>query len=314
MASIARWRPSNGSGSDQTIESRSGEGLYELLQRGARAAAPEGDAALGAFELWRSDAASQVSVQAQFAMQRGRRVLDTITARVKSAGLDVPAAIDVASEALEDFGSTRYTSLEGFIPNALQRSFEFTVYFGSLFPLFATNLFTLPRMAKEAASGLADLLDILGVAHRPAPNGLSLPRGQLRTRPRLSDQVRLVEMAVERGYQPALYAAALPVHQSTRVAIETYRYAAVERARVDCVLSRGLAPGRSCTVDDADDVELFLLRHFGIECSVGNWHVESAAIARRRLALHEPAPRLRKVLSRPRQYGHLTVLDGGAAH
>ena len=313
MASIARWRPAPGRGGGAIIESRNGEGLYELLQRGARAAAPKGDAALGPFELSRSDTVQQVSVQAHFALRGGRRVLDMMTARVKAAGLDVPAAMDVASEALEDFGSTDYTSLEGFVPDALQRSFEFTVCFGSVFPLLATNLITLPRVTKQAAGGLSRLLDMLGVSHRPTEHGLEVPRRQLRRRPRLSDQVRLMEAAVERGYQPALYSAALPVFQSTRVAIETYGSNARERARVDCVLSRGLSPRRSCTVEDADDIELFLLRHFGIECSVGSWRVHGAQRPRAASGLYEPAPRLRKVLAAPRRYGHLQVLDGGAS-
>jgi len=312
MASIARWRPTPGRGSGAIIESRNGEGLYELLQRGARVAAPKGDAALGPFELWRSDPTQQVSVQAHFALRDGRRVLDMVTARVKAAGLDVPAAIDVASEALEDFGSTRYTSIEGFVPEALHRSFEFTVCFGSVFPLLATNFVSLPRMTRHAASGLSDLLDILGVAHRQVKNGLHVPRLQLRTRPRFSDQLRLVEAAVERGYQPALYSAALPVFQSTRVAIESYVHADTERARVDCVLSRGLTPRRTCNVEDADDIELFLLRHFGIECSVGAWRVRGP-MQPKSAGTYEPAPRVRKVLAQPRRYGHLQVLDGGAS-
>jgi hypothetical protein len=220
--------------------------------------------------------------------------------------------VDVASEALEDFGSTHYTSLDGFIPDALQRSFEFTVCFGSVFPLLATNLVTLPRMTKKAATGVSQLLEILGVSHRPVEHGLKVPRLQLRPRPRFSDQVRLMEIAVEHGYQPALYSAALPVVQSTRVVIEPYGQGPSARARVDCALSRGLSPRRSCTVEDADDIELFLLRHFGIECSTGRWRVLGPASARGR-ADFQPAPRLRKVLSPPRRYGHLQVLDGGAS-
>jgi hypothetical protein len=313
MASIVRWRPANGRGGGAIIESRNGEGLYELLQRGARAAAPKGDAALGPFELWRSDASLYVGVQAHFAMRNGRRVLDMITARVKTAGLDIPAAIDVACEALEDFGSTRYTSLEGSIPNALQRAFEFTVSFGSAFPLFATNQIALPRMTRAVASGVAELLKVLGVSHRGTQDGLYVPKFELRARPELADQMRLVELAVERGYQPVVYSAALPVFQSTRVQIESYLHAALERARVDCVLSRGLSPRRSCTVEDADDIELFLLRHFGIECSVGCWRVQSAASGVRS-PRPEPATRPpRKVSSRPRRYGHLRVLEGGAS-
>jgi hypothetical protein len=120
-----------------------------------------------------------------------------------------------------------------------------------------------------------------------------------------------MELAVSRGYQPALYSAALPVFQSTRVAIETYVFAGVARARVDCVLSRGLCSRRSCTVEDADDVELFLVRHFGIECSVGSWNVRGAE--RGSPAAYEPARSPRKMLPGPRNHGHLRVLDGGAA-
>jgi len=315
------------------VDSGIGEDWGVLVRHAALAvASATGQNALGAFELELDDAPLKLTLSAVLSQRGGRSSIDTLTLRARRT--DGLTGLGIASAALEQFGSTDYTSVSAWPWDAGRRAepFEATVYFASRFPFLASNVVLPPSVALlEHIDAFCDILGRLGVRYRRDGSTIRAKGRQLRFPMRSWAQLLAYEAALDHGLGAALYAAALPVTQSMRV--EQGVDFRSDSVYVDCALSRGLSGGRGCTTADAAQLQLFALRHLGLDAARHRWLVRAAGgrpLPPRRAtsaatAIRGPVPRPaaaerprapeRRPAVRPRErvVGHLRVIQGGRA-
>ncbi len=284
------------------IESQQDDGLFAILLAAAHAVAGTRNDPVGVLEILpTSDAGAEqtapVAIEAAYAYQGGHRIVHRLDVRTRGL-FDDAAALDVARQALTRFGSTKFTNfvvarppsrraaatdaatyrVRGIGGGGGEEVLDVTVYFPTRVPLYARNVALIADPLDAASRAVAErLLDALGASHRARAATLVVPAHQLRAPVTLEQQMKALQGTFAEELVVALYASALPALHAVR--LETARAAGrddTDKRIVDVCLSHGLRGTTACTREDADRMQEFLSRHFGVRFHARSWHIDNA--------------------------------------
>jgi len=252
-----------------TIRTGPSDGLFELVLAGAAAASAATGGVVGIIEFASVPGGDELSIviEAEFGYHDGKRVLGSLEVRAKRGGCRFGTGERaLLRAALERFGGTPVTNL--WVGRNATELADVTVSFGSRLPFWAENIALIAdALLPEDARRLSEILTALGVSMHPKDGSIGVPRRQLRGQMTRERQLASFEMARNGGYDAALYAAAVPCTQSTRIA----ENGPPNDSMLDLVLSRGLTPSYKCTSVDAKAMEALLVEHLGAQFSDREW-------------------------------------------
>lgn len=199
--------------------------------------------------------------------------LEAVTARVRVPRVRPRQADHVLARALQSYGGTRYVALTAGGPSRRPGAgmFDLTVCFPHRLSFIAHNVLAVPHlMAVEEVEAYSTILNTLGVAHRVKHSNFDCRAIQLRQMPTAAQLCEAFAHGVRRGFATSLYAAELPLRQSTRV-----EYRGGREGFLDVTLYRGASAGQCCTPSECDVVQRFVEEHFGLSVAHTEWDVSA---------------------------------------
>lgn len=276
-----------------TVESDPDTGLFGLVMSSAAACAggkndpvgileiepegPEGDDRAEAYRIGVREEPF-VYIEAAFAYQGARRVIDRLDVRVRELEPQAPLSDGAIELALTKFGGTRFTNLcagDAREPEA----FDLTIAFSFRMAILAENTLLLPTgsIAEADSARFAAALAALGVSHARSGSEVSVRRRQVRGPMRPGTQVAGYRAARGSGGCASVYAATLPAGRAARVAEGEVLDAEGQSVPFrDVFLGVGLGSDDHCTSQDATVMQRYLKTHLGFDFGQRRWNVRNA--------------------------------------
>jgi hypothetical protein len=251
---------------EQVVRAEPESDLYALLLQAARACSEATQGAVGVLDVELSpkttDSLLGLWIEAEFAYQDGRRVIDGLDVRVRAPNQSRSDVERILAAGLRRFGGSAFTNLCAG-PSG-KGGLDITVSFSSRLPLWSERLLLLPeRPEAEEARRYASILELLGINRPRFDKSPPISRHAFMRRITLETQAGLYTMARDQGMDASIYCATIPTSQAFRMAESRDLGDGV----VDVVMSRGLSATRVCTSADAGEMSAFLAEYFGFSAS-----------------------------------------------
>lgn len=276
----------------RSCETKSDDGLSELVHRAAKAIATDVLDSGGMLEVRPAEGSAEgtgevrVAIDAQLSDDGLRRTIAKLDLHV---GLCC-ATLDVAlvEAALTRFGGTAYANVAFGTPEGAEAgarrgasktedALDITVDFSSAVPFHVRNLaLTASHLAPSELAAAQSCLRLLGVGFTPRAGGIRVARHQLRGPLRPGALAAALAGLVEQRMDASVYASTIPPTQGVRIAARRSDDAANGPSLwLEICFSRGLAGTEPTTPEQTLALEGFVRDRFGFAFGGRRWTVVS---------------------------------------